>query len=284
MPIVRATIAVPYELELPSGDYPVDLAGASIALERTVATSEGVPWIRTSISWSFNAAAIVDGARAAEIADREARKLVRYTNRLLRWYRQLAAAPTVVEVTRTRVSPVRFTIMESQEPWVVPYLDYAEEPPVLPSTGRVDELGNAVRQAMAVGNEPDVGELNLLDAEYAKNVGRFREAVLLCWSVIDSAFVRKFNSLLDQSLAGEWGETRDFLKGLDFGLRHKMTSGLRLLVGRSLFDEPDGFWEQLSTSYRKRNGIIHEGLPADEDDAGRAIGVARKVIDICRAL
>ena len=101
---------------------------------------------------------------------------------------------------------------------------------------------------LATGVEPDVAVLNLLDAEYAVSVGRFREAVLLCWSVIDSTFVRAFERLVDDRLPAEWPDGRRFLKGFDFGLRQKMTSGLRLVAGRSLYEEPDGFWDRLSAS------------------------------------
>jgi hypothetical protein len=69
---------------------------------------------------------------------------------------------------------------------------------------------------------------------------------------------------------------RDFLKGIDFGLRHKMTTGLRFVAGRSLYTEPDGFWQDLSASYGLRNKIIHDGQIAHEDDAKLAIKVARK--------
>jgi hypothetical protein len=84
---------------------------------------------------------------------------------------------------------------------------------VLRSAMRCD----AVRKGLAGKTDTDVAALNLLDAEYALSVGCFREAVLLCWGAIDSTFVRKFKSLVD-----EWSEGRDFLKGIDFGLRHKM--------------------------------------------------------------
>jgi hypothetical protein len=141
-----------------------------------------------------------------------------------------------------------------------------------------------VRQGLSGKTDPDVATLNLLDAEYALSVGRFREAVLLCWGAIDSTFVRKFKRLVDDCLTDEWPDGRDFLKGIDFGLRHKMTTGLRLLAGRSLYTEPDGFWQELSTSYGLRNRIIHEGQIAHEDDAKRAIGVARRIVQIVDSL
>jgi hypothetical protein len=126
--------------------------------------------------------------------------------------------------------------------------------------------------------------LNLLDAEYALSVGRFREAVLLCWGAIDSTFVRKFKRLVDDRLTDEWPDGRDLLKGFDFGLRHKMTTGLRFVAGRSLYNEPDGFWQDLSASYGLRNRIIHDGQIAHEDDAKLAIKVARKIVEITAAL
>jgi hypothetical protein len=145
-------------------------------------------------------------------------------------------------------------------------------------------FGESVRQGLTGGSDPDVAALNLLDAEYALSVGRFREAVLLCWGAIDSTFVRKFKALVDDRLGSEWAEGREFLKGIDFGLRHKMTTGLRLVAGRSLYAEPSGFWERLSESYKLRNRIIHEGQIAHEDDAKLAIEVARSVVKIVKSL
>jgi len=63
-----------------------------------------------------------------------------------------------------------------------------------------------------------------------------------------------------------------------------MTTGLRLLTGRSLHAEPEGFWQDLSISYGQRNKIIHEGQIAHEDDAKLAIRVARNVVQIVVSL
>lgn len=100
---------------------------------------------------------------------------------------------------------------------------------VTKAKGSRASFGDTVREGLGDGTDPDVATLNLLDAEYALHVGRFREAVLLCWGAIDSTFVRKFKRLVDDRLTDEWGDGREFLKGIDFGLRHKMTTGLRLL-------------------------------------------------------
>ena len=127
-------------------------------------------------------------------------------------------------------------------------------------------------------------DLFLLDAEQALHEGRFREAVLFCWSTIDSTFNRKYDELVDAKLAEEWAEAREFFKGVDFGLKKKMSAALYLVSGRSLFRESGDLWEQLSVSYNKRNGIIHRGESATEDDARRALDVARRVVEIMSTL
>ena len=114
--------------------------------------------------------------------------------------------------------------------------------------------------------------------------GRFREAVLFCWSTIDSVFNRKYKQLVDARLGKEWGEARDFFKGPDFGLRKKMSAGMRFVANRSLFNEPGDLWGSMSNSYKRRNSIIHDGENASEDDAVKAIEVARRVVDIMNVI
>jgi hypothetical protein len=53
--------------------------------------------------------------------------------------------------------------------------------------------------------------------------------------------------------------------------------------GRSLFRESGDLWQKLSNSYNKRNGIIHRGENAHEDDARQALDVTRKVVEILSA-
>jgi hypothetical protein len=129
-----------------------------------------------------------------------------------------------------------------------------------------------------------VADLFLIDAEQAIREGRFREAVLFCWSTIDATFNRKYEALVDSALAGEWADARKFLTGVDFGLRNKMTAILYLVAGRSLFREPGGLWERLTRSYTKRNAIIHRGEGAVEDDARTALDVARGVVAVMRSI
>jgi hypothetical protein len=297
MATVRIAINLPGYLNLPNGEYAVG-AGEKLFLKRifNLTTGDMEPRAKPAVSQTavlskFDASEEIDSESASRIAASEAGKLIRQANRLLRWYRQLASLPGMLEVTRAQVSPFEFTVLAgdslpgvSVRQWVLPSLAFEAEEIVPARFGTSDALAASLREKLASTIEPDVADLNLLDAQHAKNIGRFREAVLLSWSVIDSSFIRKFESLVDQKLAGEWREARKFLKGHDFGLRHKMTTGLRLVAARSFFDEPNGLWNKLSESYEKRNAIIHKGAGADEDDAAKAVAVARKVLDIIDAL
>ncbi len=285
MPVVRVTIDLPYHLVLPDGEYsfaPGDVITLAERLE--IADQPRDSRVRTSVGRVFEVDEDIDSEAAGAVAAREATSTLRRTNRLLRWYRQLALRPYAMEVTRAQVSPFQFENVATHQPWLVPVLEFEADRVAIANFGTIGQLADAIRQKLLQGGEPAVSQLTLLDAEHAQRTGRFREAVLLSWSVIDSAFIGKFNLLVDEHLSGEWAESRRFLKDNDLGLRHKMAIGLRLVAGRSLFDEPNGFWDDLSASYGKRNRIIHEGELADEDDARKAIDVARRVIAVVATL
>jgi hypothetical protein len=66
-------------------------------------------------------------------------------------------------------------------------------------------------------------------------------------------------------------------------LKNKMSAALYLVSGRSLFRESGDLWQRLSNSYNKRNGIIHRGESAQEDDARQALDVARRIVEIMGA-
>ena len=182
-------------------------------------------------------------------------------------------------------SPFRFLVISeaATTPNWESELSYPFDPPKALSQ-RSPTISVRVRALLASGNEPEVSILFLLDGENSLHEGRFREAVLFAWSTIDSTFNRKYDELVDSKLGEEWAEARDFFKGVDFGLRKKLSAALYLVSGRSLFRESGDLWQQLSISYNKRNGIVHRGESATEDDARRAIDVARRVVEIMSAL
>jgi len=281
---IRISADIPYLL-LPAGLYPTSLDGSLLRLEEVSKSSpDGAVELRTNASIVFNADDGTDAETATPTRHRQADWLLRHVNSLLRWYRVATRQPNIVELTLAQASPFWFTFEATDEVWGgdAP-LEYEPQSP-LPADGSRAEFAAFVREGLSGKTEPDVATLNLLDAEYALSIGRFREAVLLCWGAIDSTFVRKFESLVDDRLKDDYADGRDFVKGLDFGLRRKMTVGLNLLAGRSLYQEPNGFWEKLSTSYGLRNKIIHEGQIAHEVDAKQAIAVAHEIVRIVNSL
>jgi hypothetical protein len=202
----------------------------------------------------------------------------------VRWYRAVRQRADITELTRAQASPFLFEVTAGlEDPAWVTELKYTETGPTsLQFT--VAQLTDTVRAGVATGNDPEVEVLFLLDAERALQLGRFREAVLLCWSTIDSVFNRKFDALVDAVLAAEWSKARDFFTGPDFGMRNKMSAGLYLLARRSLFREPNRLWEKLTNSYNRRNAIIHRGENATEDEAREAIDVARQVVTVMNSI
>lgn len=285
MPTIRVAIALPYFLALPAGPYFAPGLGGELHLAEIAAgSSHHIKEPQTQASMTFEVSDVENAESQERRREIEADHLLLRINRLLRWYRVATGQAPVIELTRAQASPFHFSTEGTGVSWGGDSpLEYKATFLPAPAGGNRANLGQVVRQGLAAGTDPDVATLNLLDAEYALSIGRFREAVLLCWGAIDSTFVRSFKRLVDERLGQEWPEARDFLKGIDFGLRHKMTTGLRLLTGHSLYAEPDHFWQELSASYNLRNRIIHEGHVAHEDDAKRSIHVARRVVQIVRS-
>lgn len=281
MPEIRVSFRLPYPLLLEEGEYLTPAQGGSIHLSRT--SLDGIENDEQEIiaSQIFEADDDADSESLERLRRQQRDKLLRRVNHLLRWYRAATGQAAIIDLTRLQAGPFSFTLKETGAGWgAPPTLETQPEPSAYLKAGDRAQTVRAVRTGLMSKADPDVATLNILDAEYALSLGRFREAVLLCWGAIDSTFVRKFKTLVDAQLADEWSEAREFLKGIDFGLRHKMTTGWRLLTGQSLHAEPDDFWNKLSSSYRNRNAIIHEGQIATEDDAKMAIDVAQKILKI----
>jgi hypothetical protein len=282
MPDIRVSITLPYLLRVATGEYVGGPAGETIRIELPPLLEGTLP---RSIVRATCAHAETDDADVIQREKaRDADQLLRRTNRLLRWYRCVSGRTETVELTRAQVSPFRFEVIGEHNSvnWTQP-IAYEEQGPA-PAYLTIEQISESVQHGLASGNEPDVAVLFLLDAERALQQGRFREAVLFSWSTIDSIFNQKFDALVDAGLDGEWAAAREFFKGHDFGLRNKMSAGMRLFAKRSLFAEPAPFWDHLSTSYAKRNDIIHRGQNASEDEARLAIEVAHAVVSVMRAV
>jgi hypothetical protein len=282
MPEVRVSFLLPSFLRIESGEYDAGPQQTRIEVLAPLLVEGSVP--RTRVRARFTHDETDDQNLIQRQKARDADQLLWGANRLLRWYRTVTHRADMVEVTRAQASPFEFEILGSPEDpgWLSPlrYEVAGPAPLQMPNA----EITQRVRDGFGSGQEPDVSELFLLDADRALTQGRFREAVLFCWSTIDSVFSRKYDALVAIKLAGEWSDARRFFTGVDFGMKNKMTAALFLLCQQSLFRQQGDFWERLSASYSKRNDIIHRGETASEDEARQAITVARQVVQIMNAI
>jgi hypothetical protein len=278
MPELQVSVVLPYHLRLADENYQTAQVGEELQVVAPPLLEGTLP--RTSVRASFTPE---ESADPDEIQRRRVRcgdQLLRRINRLLRWYRSVSRQAEISELTRAQVSPFQFAAVSAAPApeWLTP-LEYEAAGPQ-PAVLTLEQTTQAVRDGLANGHDPDVADLFLLDAERALHQGRFRETVLFCWSTIDSVFNRRYDALVDAVLVGEWAEAREFFKGLDFKLKNKMSAGMHFVANRSLFREPDDFWQRLSASYSRRNAIIHRGENATEDEATQAVAVARQIVQI----
>ncbi len=181
-----------------------------VRIEQTAAT-------QLRVSRVFDVPETLAENEAERIRGAQARRLLRDLNRLIRWFRVLGQQPGLVELSLGKVGGVSFAIESTRQPW-----------------GRIEATDERVSSAVSLaavaedaqtfysgGSEPPVEDLFLLDAQEALREGRFREAILFCWSVIDATFNNVFGKLVDAKLPNEWGESRAYMKSIDFPLRKK---------------------------------------------------------------
>jgi hypothetical protein len=135
---------------------------------------------------------------------KQADRLLDLTNGLLRCYRAITQNATITELSRAMVSPFRFRVVSEGSNLLAweSDLTYEANPRKIRAL-RTPTVTKRVRNMLASGNEPEVADLFLLDAELAIHEGRFREAVLFCWSTIDATFNRKYDQLVESKLTGE---------------------------------------------------------------------------------
>lgn len=288
MPQIEVTIVLPYLLRLENGVYSASLKGKSyhFSLQDVAMAAEGTASVkRTQISSSFSDNAAVDD-EVQRVKTQEAEQLLRQTNRLLRWYRAVTGRATITELPRAEASPFLFRVINGAED-TSPLWGEAirfEFSPLNLIFGQTDQsITQTVRSGLTGQKDPEVSVLFLLDAEQASREGRFREAVLFCWSAIDSTFSLKYKSLIQGTVKGE-NERESFTNFRNASMRYRMSAGLYFCTGVSIYDQPDALWENLTESYGKRNSIIHDGATAQEADAELALLVARRVISFLKTL
>ena len=169
MPEVRVSISLPFTLLVAEGDYPTTAAGEIIRISAGPPEETGA---QTILSAAFDHPDGENPAAIQSLRFQDADRLLRRTNRLLRWYRSVRRRGDITEMTQARASPFRFEAAEGVDPaWTQP-LEYEESRPVA-AVISIAEITNAVRVGLASGADPPVDVLFLLDAERAIQQGRF---------------------------------------------------------------------------------------------------------------
>jgi len=271
-------VSLPAVVLLPEGSYETSPAGEPVVLRQ--APPDQGPGGLTIVRVAGRMPASLSDEEKERAWTRLAQRLLRRTNRLLRWYRVLSRNSGISEVAQWQVSPFRMFI-EDEVAGEVPVGALRFTTPNLATNEAFDETSlSRLREALASGSDPPVPDLFLQDAGFALAQGRFREAVLFAWATIDSEFNRFYDRLVVSRLSGDYSTGRNQLLGFDLGLRTKMTVVLHLLTKHSLFvlGQADGSWERLTASYTKRNGIIHRGDVAEQADAEIALEAAEWII------
>ncbi len=287
MPQIEIAAVLPYFLRLENGDYPSQVGNRSYLLtlqDTSSRASNRAQEKRTQVSSIFDGNATSDD-EVQHIKTQEVERLLQQINRLLRWYRAVTGRATVTELPRAEVSPFRFRIVNGEEnaslTWNESILFEASPLPL--DSGQTEQsVTQAVRNGLAEKNDPAVSTLFLLDAKQASLDGRFREAVLFCWSAIDSTFDQKYKALA-ASIIKNKADYNSFVNFRDATMRYRMSAGLHFCTGQSLYDKPE-LWVNLFKSYTKRNSIIHDGDSAQETDAELALSVARQIVDFLDTL
>jgi len=282
VPDVRIVTTLPYALALEDGDYPTPSVGGFVTLTQIGldVSESGAGEPRTSASSVFRSG---EHTQTSEVErQRQAVRLFRRVNHLIRWYRAASAQPEVLELSLAQAGRFTFIDEATGATWGGRPLEYTLPPATPRPPAEIDE---AVRAGLASRAEPDVGVLNVLDAVHAMNTGRFREAVLLAWSAIDATFAQAYERVVGPMLAGEYAEGRDFLLGHEIPMKVRMSAVLYLAARRSMFRDlgPDG-WAQLVASYNIRNDVVHRGAIATEAQAEASIAAARRVIAVAQSL
>jgi hypothetical protein len=268
---VTVEVALPYHLVLTSGRY-----------GEIEVTNEDPNTLATRVTLTFN----TDGEGLPSEQERWAEELLAATNRLLRWYRFLDHSPAVTEVAMEELEgPFQFRD-EQGRPWGLSdgtYTRWAQpqdQPPLLHS----EEISTKVQAVLAAGKTLDVWHILVVDAELALAEGRYREAVLFCWSAIESCLGKRFNEAAKR-LDGLNSTERESVTGHNIDLVNRMTAGFHLVTGESLHTAlgSEG-WAKRRVSYKARNEIIHKGSEATREQAEQSIDFARQLIKAVEGL
>ena len=100
---IRISITLPYALRLTEGDYQTARRGEIIHISAPP-LEETSP--QTIVSATFQHDEIADPVEKQRLRDQDADRLLRRTNRMLRWYRAVRQRADITELTRSAGEPL----------------------------------------------------------------------------------------------------------------------------------------------------------------------------------
>lgn len=199
-------------------------------------------------------------------------------NRLIDWYRVQTGRHHITQLVFPQIEFARLIDLGPPRSVLRWYRYEAPQPVDEPLNS--DEV-QTLRQNLVNPQPPLLTDRLILDAEEALSQHRYKECILICWSVIESIFDPLIRAKLKEKLldigfdigqAG-WNIERDlwFLTRLDVLPR--------LLANFSFRELPDDFWNRLQRSRNVRNRVVHEGGDVEEDDAANILAVTREFVN-----
>src|SRR5690348_2194673 len=117
MPEIRISIMLPYALRLTEGEYQTAQAGELIRISAPL-MEETSPQTIVAATFQHDESLDLDGKQRVRAQDAD--RLLRRTNKMLRWYRAVRQRADITELTRAQASPFRFEVVGPGDPqgWV----------------------------------------------------------------------------------------------------------------------------------------------------------------------
>lgn len=149
MPQISVSIALPYLPRLPERVYQTGAEGGATNLsEKYALIGDSLSAEHTSVLSTFDAASSLQPEQPVEVQKGEFERLLRRTNRLIRWYRSETRQAAVVELTRSQASPPSFMEVDTGLAWGIP-LFVESDPPLLSSYFNSKSIAKSVRNGLA---------------------------------------------------------------------------------------------------------------------------------------
>ena len=163
MPQISISIALPYLLRLPDRVYQTGAEGGAINLsEKYASIGDSLSAKHTSVSSTFDAASSLQPEQQVEVQKGNFERLLRRTNRLIRWYRSETRQAAVVELTRSQASPPSFMEVDTGLAWGIPLL-VESDPPLLSSHFNSKSIAKSVRNGLVGVADREVVSLFMQD-------------------------------------------------------------------------------------------------------------------------